>query len=117
MAGCRWRTSKARWWPVNGRTDRSCWPVSTLALRSPRSPLPAGRPRQRKTGIAFSPDGTRLIMVTESAGPGIDARLIWRDISDDALVRAACETAGRNLTAAEWRTFVGTDLPRDLSCR
>jgi WD40 repeat protein len=70
-----------------------------------------------KTGIAFSPDGTRLITVTESADLGIDARLIWRDISDDALVHTACETTGRNLTRAEWQTFVGTSAPQDLSCR
>jgi hypothetical protein len=70
-----------------------------------------------KTGIAFSTDGTRLITATESADLGIDAQLIWRDISDDALVRIACETSGRSLTRAEWQTFVGTVPPRDLSCR
>jgi hypothetical protein len=70
-----------------------------------------------KTGIAFTPDGGRLVTVTESAGGPSNAQLIWRAISDDDIVRTACATAGRNLTAAEWQTFVGTSPPRDLSCR
>jgi WD40 repeat protein len=70
-----------------------------------------------KTGIAFTPDGGRLVTVTESAGKPSDAMLIWRDISDDDIVRTACATAGRDLTAAEWQTFVGTRPPGDLTCR
>jgi WD40 repeat protein len=79
-------------------------------------PSPSG-PAARKTGITFTPDGRRLVTVTESAGPTSDAQLIWRDISDDDMVHTACATAGRDLTAAEWQVFVGTKAPRDLACR
>jgi hypothetical protein len=70
----------------------------------------------RKTGVAFSPDGRRLITVT---APGAEtvSYLAQRDISDAALFRSACATAGRDLTAAEWRSFVGTAPPADLTCR
>jgi hypothetical protein len=70
-----------------------------------------------KTGIGFSPDGTRLITVTDEETYGTGAQLVQRDLSDDALVRTACATAGRNLTAAEWKTFVGTKPPANLTCR
>jgi WD40 repeat protein len=68
-----------------------------------------------KTGVAFSPDGSRLITVTDNPSLG-PATLVERDLSDEALVRDACAAAGRSLTAAEWRTFVGTKPPRDLRC-
>ncbi|MGH4006872.1 MAG: hypothetical protein ACRDTH_01655 [Pseudonocardiaceae bacterium] len=70
----------------------------------------------RRTGIAFSSDGTQLITVTE----GVDTNqglVVHRDISDDALISAACATAGRDLTAAEWQTLVGADIPDNLRCR
>ena len=70
-----------------------------------------------KTGIAFTPDGTQLITVTEGIDLGIDGELVRRDISDGTLVRTVCETAGRDLTPAEWQTFVGTEVPDDLACR
>jgi WD40 repeat protein len=73
--------------------------------------------RAFKTGITFTPDGNQLITVTESADLGIDAQLVRRNISDDALVRTACKTAGSGLTPAEWQTFVGTNIPDDLACR
>ena len=79
-------------------------------------PSPSG-PDALKTGVAFTPDGRRMVTVTESAGASSDGQLIWRDISGDDSVRAACDTAGRDLTAAEWQTFVGTRAPRDLACR
>jgi hypothetical protein len=69
----------------------------------------------RKTGIAFSPDGNRLITVIES-GDREDGLLVVRDLSADALVRTACSTAGRALTPGEWRAFVGTAAPEDLGC-
>lgn len=70
----------------------------------------------RKTSVAFSPDGRRLITVT---APGAEtvSYMAQRDISDAALIRSACATAGRDLTADEWRAFVGTAPPADLSCR
>jgi hypothetical protein len=70
-----------------------------------------------RTGAAFSPDGSYLYTLSEAPGELSQGELVSRDISDEALVEAACEAAGRDLTAAEWRAFVGTDPPSDLSCR
>jgi WD40 repeat protein len=71
-----------------------------------------------RTGIAFSSDGSSIVGVSELPNDYKKGELVIRDISDEALVEAACEAAGRDLTAAEWRAFVGgVDPPGDLSCR
>lgn len=69
----------------------------------------------RRVGIGFSPDRDRLVTVSEGDDftPSV---LVTRDISDERLVRVACRTAGRDLTADEWRTLVGDELPADLRC-
>ena len=66
-----------------------------------------------KTGIAFTPGGTHLVTVTEVPD---GAELVDRDIAGFALVHAACRAASRNLSPSEWRTFVGTSPPSDLTC-
>jgi WD40 repeat protein len=71
-----------------------------------------------RTGVAFTPDGSQLITVTEAEPDlGIQGKLVWRNVSDTALVHVACATAGRSLTPAEWHTFAGADPPADLACR
>jgi DNA-binding beta-propeller fold protein YncE len=71
-----------------------------------------------RTGMAFTPDGSQLLTVTEAEpGLGIQGKLVWRNVSDTALVHVACATAGRSLTPAEWHTFAGADPPADLACR
>jgi len=72
-----------------------------------------------KTGIAFSPDGKKLVAVSEilSENDVTDqAELVSRELSDASLVNTACSGAGHALTPAEWRVFVGSDPPDDLSC-
>jgi WD40 repeat protein len=72
-----------------------------------------------KTGIAFSPDGKRLVAVSEilSENDVTDvAELVTRNVSDVSLVNTACAAAGKDLSVAEWRTLVGSDPPADLSC-
>ncbi len=70
-----------------------------------------------RTGIAFSPDGSRLIGVSEIPDAYKQGELTIRSISDQDLIAAACGAAGRDLTGAEWDTFVGgLDPPADLSC-
>jgi WD40 repeat protein len=70
----------------------------------------------RKTGIAFSPDGSHLVTVTEGPGGGGDGEVVVRDISTAALIRAACSAAGRELSAAEWQSLVGAGIPRVDAC-
>ncbi len=70
-----------------------------------------------RTGIAFSPDGSRLVGVSEVPDNYKQGELTIRSISDQALITAACGAAGRDLTRAGWDTFVGgIDPPADLSC-
>lgn len=77
--------------------------------------IPSRRPGA-KVGIGFAGNGNRLVTVTEP--DGLDpATADYRDIADESLVRTACATAGRDLTADEWRALVGTEPPGDLACR
>ncbi|GAA3420086.1 serine/threonine-protein kinase [Streptosporangium vulgare] len=58
--------------------------------------------------LTFSPDGARLIAV-DGAGT-----LSEFPVEPEAVARAVCERAGRTLSRAEWRTYLG-DLPyRDV---
>lgn len=70
-----------------------------------------------RTGVTFSPDGSHIFMLSEAPGEGNQGELVERDISNEGLVHAACAAAGRELTAGEWRAFVGSDPPADLACR
>lgn len=69
-----------------------------------------------KTSVAFSPSGEDLYVLSEILGEGEKGELLQRDISDEAAVETACDAAGRGLTESEWRAFIGTEAPSDLSC-
>jgi len=69
-----------------------------------------------RTGVTFSPDGSRIYMLSEALGEGSQGELVERDISDEGLIKLACSAAGRELTAGEWRAFIGSDPPADLTC-
>jgi WD40 repeat protein len=58
------------------------------------------------TSVAFSPDGTTL------ASSSFDETIILWNMDWKAL---ACRAAGRNLTAEEWRQYLG-DRPYELTC-
>jgi WD40 repeat protein len=72
-------------------------------------------PAARKAGMAFGGDGHTLVTVTEPAAQGKGELQRWA-LSEAAWVHAACESAGRDLTAAEWRRYVGSTPPSDLHC-
>jgi WD40 repeat protein len=71
-----------------------------------------------KTGLAATPDGRQLVTVTETSNPLVDSDglLVQWDLSVDAWIRTACTSAGRNLTSSDWRHYVGTAAPSDLTC-
>ena len=70
-----------------------------------------------KTGLAATPDGRQLATVTESdALDDRDGLLVQWDLSVDAWIRAACTSAGHSLTQSDWRRYVGTTTPSDLTC-
>jgi WD40 repeat protein len=62
------------------------------------------------TAMIFTPDGKDLL--TATSGGELNR---WT-IGGLSLVSAACATVGRDLTAAEWRQYVHTSPPADLSC-
>lgn len=70
-----------------------------------------------RTGVTFSPDGSHIYALSEAPGEVNQGELVERDISDEGLVKAACAAAGRELTAGEWRAFIGSAPPADLTCR
>ncbi|MEU0884742.1 TIR domain-containing protein [Lentzea sp. NPDC005914] len=67
------------------------------------------RGRLGRIGVAFTGDRSLVTAVSER-------RLFSWDLAPDNWVRAACASAGRGLTSDEWRRYVGTDPPADLTC-
>lgn len=67
-------------------------------------------------GIAFDADGSTLVVVHPTSDNGMPGELqTWRT-SAEQWVRAACRSAGRDLTADEWRRYVNAAVPDDLRC-
>jgi WD40 repeat protein len=62
------------------------------------------------TVLAGTPDGRELVSATAN---GVVER--WQ-LRPDAWIRAACASAGRNLTADEWRRRVNDTVPDNLAC-
>lgn len=69
-----------------------------------------------KIGVAFSPDGQRLITLTDETAYKAGAVLLDRDLSEATLVRSACQAAGAGLTNAQWERFVGSSPPSKPIC-
>jgi WD40 repeat protein len=102
---------------INGSIQLLDLLTGTIIYTIPPYP-PAGTVKE---GIAFSPDGKHLIVVTDGLGSTAatlnDAYLIDYRISGQALVRSACTVAGGSLSASEWRTFTGSQQPQLLACK
>jgi WD40 repeat protein len=81
---------------------------------------PADGEKARSTGMAFSADGSVLVTATEgealnTATIGVGQLIRWR-LEPDAWLRAACASAGRDLTPGLWKQYMGTDAPSNLHC-
>ena len=61
-----------------------------------------------KTALTITPDGRKLITVTEADPPGDDGLVVEWNLSAESWAGTACATAGRDLTDAEWRRYAGT---------
>jgi hypothetical protein len=60
-------------------------------------------------GIALRPDGLELA-VTQSTG-----LMVW-SLDSERMSDSACRIAGRNLTHAEWNTYIGNLAPYHATC-
>jgi WD40 repeat protein len=66
-----------------------------------------------KVGMAFTAGDRQLISATEG---GDDGQLLRWDLTPDGWISAACTSAGRTLTTAEWARLVATSPPKNLDC-
>ncbi|PWI20200.1 hypothetical protein DI272_43115 [Streptomyces sp. Act143] len=98
----------------------------TVMLTDPRDGQPLGAlPLSppflaTKTSLQFTPDGKRLVVFLEKSPPEDSAEapgvLQQWDMTPASWTAAACRTAGRNLSPAEWRRYAGPRTPGDLRC-
>jgi WD40 repeat protein len=69
-----------------------------------------------RTGMAFSHDGNTLYTVTEGRTEDLGQIEQWQ-LVPEKWAAAACRSAGRELTATEWRSVTTFAPPHDLRCR
>jgi hypothetical protein len=69
----------------------------------------------QKTSVAFSPDGSRIVTVTNGGFAHPEGVLIERHITPESLIAAACAAAGSDLSSDEWTSLVG-QVQRPRSC-
>jgi WD40 repeat protein len=86
---------------------------SGQTLGSVTAPLPArsgGEPPWDSTTISATPDGSELVTASSCGS------IIRWQLDPRAWIRDACTLAGHDLTAEEWRQYVGTNPPANLAC-
>ena len=69
-----------------------------------------GEPPWDATTIAASPDGKELVTASTCGS------VVRWQLDPQTWIRTACTLAGRDLTADEWRQYVGTTPPANLAC-
>ncbi len=69
----------------------------------------------RAAGARFSGDG-RFLEILEYDSAGKELLLTRHPLDPQDLIREACSKVTRNLTLAEWRQYVGKEVPYARSC-
>ena len=91
------------------RGDDETLRVYDIATRTPLGdPIDLDQPFM-ESGAVFRSDGRSAAAVS---GHGI---VVW-DLDPEHWVAAACDVAGRNLTAAEWDQYLGSLAPYHRTC-
>jgi hypothetical protein len=67
--------------------------------------------------VAFTPDGRSLVTsIPEMASIGRASTISTLTLVPADWRASACAVAGRDLTPAEWTSYVGSEPPADLRC-
>jgi WD40 repeat protein len=84
----------------------------TIVLWDLANAKPLGTLESNATTLSmtFTPDGKRLL-----TGHSNGTLALW-DVDLESWPRRACEIANRNFTRAEWKAFVGKDVPYRAVC-
>jgi hypothetical protein len=78
-------------------------------------PAPDATDLGLRIGLAFTPGGRSLVTVVQTVSAATPF-IIQRPLDVPTLIRTACQAAGQSLSAAQWRSFVGTSPPSNLAC-
>jgi hypothetical protein len=77
-------------------------------------PAPVTLP-DMKTGLSAAP-ADQLVAVTEGPYLSGEGTLVRWDTSPGSWIRAACATAGRSMTLADWQQYADGSAPGSLAC-
>jgi WD40 repeat protein len=68
------------------------------------------------TSLAFSSDGNQLFVASSATGPNGAGQVADWEASPAAWLQTACESAGHDLTPAQWQQYTGITAPSNLQC-
>jgi len=98
----------------DGKTLASAGNDATIRLWDLATGQPLGDPLKGHSGavnsVAFSPDGKTL------ASAGREGSVLLWDMDPNSWTARFCRLAGRNLSLAEWRQYIGPTVPYRKTC-